>query len=471
MKKIIIFFILCSIFLTFSLFAQEDEIAWNYGNEHNKVTPDEDIAWTFEEHKEEKPAGIFVGSEKGLVRVPDRKLEISLFNFNLGFSNDFITTYDIFKEKIEIDIDELSGGFNVNVNLAVNPLIINYNLNDICGFGISTGFDLIGDIGLNGNMLTFNEDDSANSNINAAIFADVKIHGFYTYEKFKIKVKPALYYPLLYAKSDKFTYTYTNKNTDGVDETIFNMGFDMRVYTAFTMGDDFDISDFYKNITAKPGFDISIGADYPLSEALGINKKFIFLDFDVGIDFINIPVYPSKMEDYMRMLVNIGSDKPIDFFNGMFGEDTEDSDMENFYKYDIEEHGKEEKNVIRPFKTLLSANWRPFYRPSPKDTDELIKRKKEWLTFSPILGFSVNPLYSKPFSFEGGVKTRLSLANLFIITLDTGYYDRLWKNGLNLGFNFRIFEVDIGVSMQSKDFIKSWLGGGFGASFALKLGW
>jgi len=42
---------------------------------------------------------------------------------------------------------------------------------------------------------------------------------------------------------------------------------------------------------------------------------------------------------------------------------------------------------------------------------------------------------------------------------------------LDFALNFRAFEIDFGVNMQSPRFTKSWLGGGFGAAFGLKFGW
>jgi hypothetical protein len=504
-KKIAILFFLCFLFLTISLFAQNDKIAWNNGdiqdviitpdedvvwafeiqddkiawNDGNIqdviITPDEDVVWTYEIHEKKEESVEIIEEKKWLRRIQDRKFEIGLFNFGLGFSNNFMTTSEIFREKLEIDINNLSDSFNVNANFAFSPVYVSYNKDNIWGFGLTTGLDLIGIIDLSGNMLTFNEAEATKSDIGAAVFSEIKIHSFFTFLKFKFKVKPAMYYPILYAKPNNFSYTFKNKkNTDGIDETFFNLGLDMQVYTAFPMDDDFDITDIIDKIdkiTARPGLDISIGVEYPLSEALDLIKKYDFLDFDVGVDFINIPVYPSYMEDYMRTIMNIGSDQPIDFFNGMFGEDSEEIDMDNFYNYEFKDYGKEKRNVFRPFKVLISANWRPFDKPSLADSDEPLKIKREWLTFIPTIGFAINPLYFQPVSFEGGIKTRLNIVNFFIATLGIGYHDRFWKNSLDFALNFRIMEIDFGINMQSTRFSKSWTGGGFGAVFGLKFGW
>jgi len=479
MIKRTVLFILCFLILSISIFAQEEEVAWNYEDEQDSViTRDEDVVWVFDATEAEKEE--VVTEKKGYFRVPDRKFEIGLFTLGLNISNDFMTVSEFFKEKLIIDLDKFSKGFNINANSSISPVFINYNKNNIWGLGLYTGLDLLGIVGLSGGMLTFHEADSEESDIGAAIFAEVNVYGFLAFNKFKIKLKPAVYYPILYAKPNKFSYTYLNKKTDGKDETYLNMELDMRVYTAFPMNYDLDIKDIFNisniidNISAKPGIDISIGAEYPLSEVLGLTEKFDFLDFDVGIEFVNIPLYSATMEDYMRMIVNLGSDKPIDIFNDIFNEDNEDSeeiDIEKYYKYSMDEYGKEKISVLRPFKMLISADWHPFDNPFMADSDAPLKIKREWLTFSPISGFAINPLYKKQVSFEGGIRIRLNLFNFFIATFGTGHYDRLWKNSLDIRLNFKAFEIDLGASIQSPGFIKSWSGGGLGAVFGLKFGW
>jgi len=487
LMKITVFFIACFLFLTVSLYSQEEEIAWNYEEKNEetkeekkdvKITPDKDVVWVFDAPKEEEIVVVETVEKKGPLRVPERKTEIGFFNTGLGLSNDFKNISDYFKEKITLKLDDFSDGFNMNANMTLTPLYFSYNNDNIWGLGVSTGLDLLGAIGLSGNMLTFKESGGAESDLGAAVFTDIKLQGFFTYEKIKIKLKPAVYYPILYAKPYNFSYTYKNKKTNDIDETYLHLELDMRVYTAYPIEDDFTPLDFIKNVddfSSKPGIDIGIGAEYPLAETLGLRDKFDFLDFDVGIDFYNIPLYPAEMEDYRRMIVNIGSDEPIDFFSGMLDKDSaeksEEDNKEDFYNYKLEDYGKDRRNVFRPFKMLLSVNWRPFDSPLVNDSDRSAKIKREWLTFTQILGFSINPLYSQSFSLEAGIKTRFNFANFFIATLDLGYYDRIWKNSLDFALNFRVIEIDFGASVQSPGFLKSFTGGGFGATFGLKFGW
>ncbi len=89
----------------------------------------------------------------------------------------------------------------------------------------------------------------------------------------------------------------------------------------------------------------------------------------------------------------------------------------------------------------------------------------------PSLGFSINRLYTQPAAVEGGLSFRWDIANIFIPSLGMHYNDRKWKNSLDFALNLRAFQLDFGVSFQSTDFVKSFLGAGLGVNFGLKLGW
>jgi len=51
-----------------------------------------------------------------------------------------------------------------------------------------------------------------------------------------------------------------------------------------------------------------------------------------------------------------------------------------------------------------------------------------------------------------------------------GYYDRLWKNSLDMSLNLEVFELNIGVDLRSQSYVKSWTGGGFGVNAEFKFG-
>jgi hypothetical protein len=296
---------------------------------------------------------------------------------------------------------------------------------------------------LSGDLLTFSEALDSKSDIGMALFAELGIDSFFHIQRFKVKVRPAFYYPIMYMKSD-ISYTFDNANAG----TILSIDYDVRLFSAFSLEDN---SGF--NLTASPGLDISIGTEYPLSEVLELDRILSILYFDVGLDLINIPVFPSRIEHYMQLIGRIGRDEPIVFFS-----DGDDDIFSDLFSTEEAVYGNERNSVLRPFKMIGWASWRPL-------------GGNELLTIIPSIGFAISPLYLRPFSLEAGTKARLNLSNVFIITLGIGYHDRLWKNSIDLAFNARVFEFNVGADLRAPNFVNSWTGSGFGVNLGFKFGW
>ena len=375
------------------------------------------------------------------IEVDDRTFELGM-SANIGFANDFLSTKEIFQETFVLDLDQLMNGFMMNFGFGATPVYFNHNNKNGWGFGFSVSTEGFGIFNLSGKLLSFDEAVNDKSEIGGALFAEIAPSGYFHLQRLKIKIKPALYVPVAYAKSD---ISYTLKNT--ADGTVLNIDYEMSVFTAFPTEDSAGFK-----LTARPGVDLRLGAEYPLSDALGICNKIFFLDFDVGLDLINIPLIPSAMRSYMKIDGSIGNDEPVNFFGG------DEMDTDSFFSTDDDtEYGEKKQTVLRPFKTLVWANWRPLG----------IRIFKVIPTF----GFAVNPLYIKPFSLEGGVKLSLDIYNCLVLTAGTGYYDRLWKNSVDLVFNLKLLEFNFGVDFRSQKFAKSLSGAGFGVNAGFKIGW
>jgi len=375
-------------------------------------------------------------------QMEDRFFEIG-FNGGFSFSNDFLSAKEIFQEKFVLDLDKLEDGFRMNLGAGVTPFYFNFRSKKGWGFGLSTRAEALGIFSLSGEMLTFKETGSekdGNSEISGAVFAEAGIPAYFTYKKFKIKFKPALYYPILYATSD-IRYTYTNSSAG----TVLNVGYDVSVYTIVSMNDNNS-----SGLTSTPGVDFYAGVEYPLSQELGLKDKFFLLDFDVGLDITGIPIVASTMNDYMKMSGSIGSNEPVKLFG-------ENSNTDSFVNFQDAEYKSEKKRVYRPFKTLARLDWRPLGH--------------QLLTVTPSLGFAISPIYNKPFSMEAGIKARVDVFNIFIFTAGIGYHDRLWKNGFDLALNCRAIEFNFGAALCSPSFTKSWNGSGFSLNTGLKFGW
>jgi len=382
----------------------------------------------------------FPEDPKGPFRNEDRMFEIGLMNISINFSNDLFTITEIFQENLILNTNELEKGLNIRLGAIISPFYINFNYYDNWGIGFSAGLEAAGIIGISGNALSLSEAVNDKSDASGAVFAELRLGGFFNYQNFRIKLYPALYYPLAYVKPD---ISYTFKNT--ASGPIVDINYDLRIYTGFPL-DNFPDS---FSLTASPGFDFHFGVEYPLSSALGLSEKNKFLNFNVGLDFYNIPVVRSTMRNYIGTTGLIGGDEPIDIFNLNTG-------LDSYYTFNKFSYGTGEEKILRPFKTLTWIDWHPF---------------GPILSFIPTLGFAVNNLYVRPVSLEADLQIRLDVLNKFISLLGIGYYDRLWKNSIDFAFNSRAFEFNIGVNFQSTDLIKSWTGGGFGLNMGIKLGW
>jgi len=387
------------------------------------------------------PLFLFILSGVWGLQIEDRSFEVG-FDAGIDFSNNFLSAGDIFQDIFVIDLDKLENGLRLNAGADIIPFYFSYNSKKGWGFGLSAKAQATGIFDLSGKMLTFTEnpDDDGKSEINGALFAEAAVSFNFNYKKFKINVRPAVFLPVAYAVSD-IMYNF-NETAGG---TILNLGYDMNLYTAIPMENSGNTI-----ITAKPGVDFSIGVEYPLSETLGISDLFFFLDFDVGIEFNNIPVAAGTISDYLNIKGNIGSDEPVSLFG-------EDADLEKFFNIEDSKYLSDERTVFRPFKILIYAPWRPL--------------GSSLLAITPSIGFAISPINNEKFSMEGGIKGRLNLNNLFFLTLGTGYHDRLWNHSVDIALNFRAVEFNIAAALCSPDFLKSWSGSGFNINAGLKFGW
>jgi len=393
-------------------------------------------------------------------RIGDRAFEIG-FNAGVNLSNDFLSIDEIFREVLVINIDNLNKGFKINLGVNASPFYFKVNpRHNKWGFGLFTKIDAVGAFDLNGALLSFSEASKAESDVGAAAFALVGAEGFFHIFKFKINVNPTLFYPLAYVKRNEFSYRFQNQD----EGTYLEIGYDINLYT----GINFSTFPNQLEITSSPGLDLSVGVEFPLAKELGISKILPFLDFDVGVNFQSIPIVPSTVRDYINVKGKLGlfdedgNSKPIDFSS--MGDDSESGFGKDFFTNKMRSTRDEEdplpmgnENAIRPFKMIVWAAWRPL--------------GSELLTLTPMVGFAISPQYSVELgSLEAGLKARLSLANLFILTAGICHEDRIWRNSLDMALNFHAIEFNIGVQLQSPDFLKSW-GSGLGVNIGLKFGW
>ncbi|GHV93853.1 hypothetical protein AGMMS50293_01730 [Spirochaetia bacterium] len=377
---------------------------------------------------------IFMPEEKEPFRFKNRMIELG-HKANVGFANDFLTFGEIFRDTVVIDMNSLQDGLRLNMDAIVSPFFFNFNRNDLWGFGIFVNTEAYGNMMISGKMLTISEAENDKLGLGAAVFAEVGGQAFFYIKKFKVKIKTSLFYPLLYTEPD-ISYTFKS-NTETFE---VNIKYDMLIYTAIPMEGLLE-GNGGGGLTAQPGFDFGGSVEYPL---------FPFLD--LGAEITHFPLVPAALNDYMHITGSFGIEETDDIFklvdniDDLFSTDSGDTS-----------YGTGKKTILRPFKLLTYAEYRPF--------------NNRLLSVIPSLGFAINPLYIKPFSMEGGIKARTDIANIFIATLGINYEDRLWKNSVDIALNLRAFELDLGLALQSQKLGTSWKGSGLGASVGIKFGW
>ena len=448
MKKIWVFLIL--FFVSFFLWAQDDTqddtVDYNDGKNFTEL------------HGEESPRV----PVKEKFRFKNRMLELSVANVSVDVSNNFVATADIlqnpfymlgnikdikqdpsliYKDPVVINLDDFFSGFTFNFRTAIKPLSLGFNWRDNWGVGLDIGHtDVWGNITVPDKVLSFKQATNEPFGAGGAAFADAGIPFFFHINRFKIKFRPAVYAPIIYAKPGM---TYTHKSND--EGTYIEVVYTMRVYSAVKTERDEDenlldtslqyLQDNYWDILRNNlGYDLGLNIEYPWNS-----------QFDLGVNFINIPVVMAKLYHYTQ-------------FAGTVVLDTSYLDMDDMMNGEISYgNNANGQKIYRPFTTLFYGKYRP--------------RDSHILSLIPSLGFSINPLFPKLPSIEGGLSGRIDIANIFITTLGINYNNRIWKNSIDFILNLRAFELDFGLSSQSSGFIKSWQGAGIGVNFGMRFGW
>ena len=388
--------------------------------------------------------------EKKPFRMRDRSFEMGFANVDAGFANNLLTVSEIFRTKAIIDLTKMDKSFNLGFDLNVRPFYFNVSVKNQWGFGLDIGNVLVyGNVDLAANMLKLKH--SANNGdsfgVGASAFVDIGIPAYFkipnVWDKdLRINIRPAGFMTAVYTEP-KMKYTF-KEITDGM---LVQLDYDVRAYAPISLNFEEGGFDGF-NVGPALGFDFSVGADYPLLPML-----------DVGIKFINIPLKSSLLQNYLEMKgkVSVDSSKLVieDLISG--------NDLPEDFLYLPDEYelnpvygSNANKKTFRPFKMLLTADYRPFETPI--------------LTISPVLGFSVNQIFVQNGAIEIGVKASCELANLFTTTIGICYEDQLWKNSLDFLLNLYVFELGFGVAMQSQSFGSSWQGAGLRANLSLKFG-
>jgi len=357
-----------------------------------------------------------------------------------------------YANRVSINLGGFFDDFRLNFGLEVAPLSMNINVRDEWGFGLDIAHvSATGNLLIPGNVLRLRDTDEL-FGVGGAVFFEFAVPFFFHTYGFRVSLRPAAYVPLIHVRPG-----ITYRVRDGYR---IEVPYDMRVFSPISLegflgngnGDSagtipVNPADIARN---SLGYDISIGLEYPILPMIS-----------VGVNFINIPLpfLSARLDYYTRFEGYAFFDSSNIDLGSMFGENGEllGDDALGFNTSGPVFGTSAGQIIRRPFTMLVHADYRPF--------------GSRIVSIIPSLGFSINNLYSRIASLEGGLSARLDLANVFITTVGINHNDRRWRNSLDLALNLRLLEIGVGVSMQSPQLAGSFRGKGLGVNLGVKIGW
>lgn len=382
--------------------------------------------------------------------MPNRIFELGI-DVDAGFGNTVMKIGDVFNihKTLLVDLSTLGPGeFYAGGNAAVSAFL-NLNIGKDLSFGIFAGVQMDGfqsgpkeftDLLRKGNART----KSVNVDLSAggSVFADAGIRATAQIKKLHLTLKPAAYSPLIYVPPPDINFDLSMDDSSMALRGLIGMD----VYSAFPLNDLIqgsntgNIADFVPD-PIPLGFDMTLEGVYSLLPAL-----------DLGLGITNLPLFPAKLRYRMRQetsMVGEWSDMYSALTNGDF--DMPGITTEAYYEDDAAFW------AFRP----LRFDFFVLYRPVEIDL----------FVFRPHIGFSVLTIHGYDTAcFNAGLDGQINIANVFSLSLGTGYMEHMWKHAFGIRLNFRAIELDAEISLRGPDFVNSFKGRGLGANLGIRLG-
>lgn len=396
--------------------------------------------------------GDFLNSGKGnrnLLNIAHRYFQLG-FKAEAGVSNNFFNIKDFLKKELEIDLQEIgkdmpdSGwGFDV---LGNSELYVGFALPNNLIFNISTGveasgkavvskelFDYIGDGFKLYEPLSIGGDVSFDSFAYAEVDVGFDLFGFH------VCVTPAFIRPLIHVETEEGNISYYNPSDGSVSVSAIAK----LKYYGFTdlepILEDGDFSEISSDAWLGWGFDLGLSVEHRIFNTLQ------------GGAYIRIPCVPGHLTYSADVVSSYNLYLPG--FKEMINGDYDDPEYQEFEK----SYGTEGKYLSRPFRTGFQFAWRPFGR---------------WCTFGAAGGYAGKYMFTEQYKgyFEYDLSCEARFFHMIGGWVKTQYINELFKHEAGLILNFRVCELNLGVSLQGADFVNSFKGSGAGAFVNFAIG-
>jgi hypothetical protein len=403
---------------------------------------------------------------------PRRYFEIGI-DGNMAGANNYLQLSDFFNKDRVVVIEPgkmPDAGFWIGTTDNVD-VFLNLNFGEKFGLGFFTGLEVAGygNVSVeffrllaegNENMRDFTGTLSAG----ASVFVDAGLATRFKFGKLTLGVTPAAYVPAMYVPPPEMRY-----HLDTGEGVKAGVAINMSAYTPLSLEDYLDTGsedDSSGGASASSGrkeFSFTMNDVWHILEAWGLDlslsAEYNFRPkLDFGGSITNLPLYAATLRHGLNYQFNYTidpfKDKSLsDLLNGD-GFDLDTPEMPDpVFSDDLS------FSVFRP----LRFDYYLLYRPLATHL----------IVLKPDIGFSALTVFgyeADKICFNAGLEAQLNLKRMFTLSLATGYREKIWRHNLGFMLNFRVIELDLGVALQSQDFVGSFLIKGAGVYAGVRLG-
>ena len=358
-----------------------------------------------------------------------------------GLSNNLFSANEFMKKELVIDLHKLADecpdtGISILAN--ANPsLEMNLNIKSL-SIGFSTGVDFFQRMDIHKSLVEFlgygnniGQPLIAGITENAEIFTYAQANVGFNFKRFRLHVKPAVFIPVLTINNSGGSFVFINE-ADGTMKVHSNMN--MAVYTTLdlTMKDgkiSVNTAALENTLYTGYGFDIAGSISLPFTDK-----------FCIGAD-ARIPIFPGRLNKKYSITSDFAFESTIlEIGNKQF----------QFADPVVDAGVEEEVWVNRPIKLFGYVDTKLF--------GKLVELHVG-------AGFGIRKPFTEAslFYVEYQLGAALNLFSIVKVGIYTQYMDQVFAHGFGMTLNVRFVQLDLGATIQSADFKKSFVGAGAGA--------